>query len=58
MNEELELTCPQVELSILGSFFKQPQMFFSYIDIIKNSEFAKIYRKVCLMPILSGYKKN
>ena len=40
MNEELELTCPQVELSILGSFFKQPQMFFSYIDIIKNSDFG------------------
>lgn len=40
MNEELELTCPQVELSILGSFFKQPQMFFSYIDVIKNSDFG------------------
>jgi hypothetical protein len=40
MNEELELTCPQVELSILGSFFKQPQVFFSYIDIIKNNDFG------------------
>lgn len=40
MNEELELTCPQVELSILGSFFKNPPMFFSYIDVIKNSDFG------------------
>ena len=40
MNEELELTCPQVELSILGSFFKRPQAFFSYIDVIKNSDFG------------------
>jgi hypothetical protein len=35
MNEELELTCPQVELSILGSFFKNPPMFFSYMDVLK-----------------------
>lgn len=40
MNEELELACPQVELSILGSFFKNPPMFFSYIDVIKNSDFG------------------
>lgn len=40
MNEELELTCPQVELSILGSFFKNPPMFFSYIDMVKNNDFG------------------
>lgn len=40
MNEEIELSCPQVELSILGSFFKNPQMFFSYMDIIKNNDFS------------------
>lgn len=45
MNEELELKCPQVELSILGSFFKQPQMFFSYMDIIKNNDFGDINTK-------------
>lgn len=40
MNEELELSCPQIELSILGSFFKYPQTFFSYMDVIKNSDFG------------------
>ena len=40
MNEELELSCPQVELSILGSFFKYPHTFFSYIDVIKNNDFG------------------
>lgn len=40
MNEELELSCPQIELSVLGSFFKNPQMFFSYMDVIKNNDFG------------------
>lgn len=40
MNEDLELTCPQVELSILGSFFKNPPTFFSYMDVVKNSDFG------------------
>lgn len=39
-NEELELSCPQIELSILGSYFKYPQTFFSYMDVIKNSDFG------------------
>ena len=40
MSEELELSCPQIELSILGSFFKYPQTFFSYVDVIKNNDFG------------------
>ena len=40
MNEELELSCPQVELSVLGSFFKHPQTFFSYMDVVKNNDFG------------------
>ena len=34
------LKCPQCELSVLGTFFKTPLMFFSYTDIIKNMDFS------------------
>ena len=34
------LKCPQCELSILGTFFKNPMMFFSYTDVIQNSDFS------------------
>lgn len=40
MDNEIELSCPQVELSILGSFLKNPQMFFSYMDVVKNNDFS------------------
>ena len=30
----------QVELSILGTFFKYPELFFSYADSIKNNDFS------------------
>lgn len=39
MNEEL-LKCPQCELSVLGTFFKTPLIFFSYTDVIKNMDFS------------------
>lgn len=39
INEEL-LKCPQCELSVLGTFFKTPMMFFSYTDVIKNTDFS------------------
>ena len=37
----MDLLCsPQVELSVLGTFFKYPEMFFSYSDSIKNNDFS------------------
>lgn len=39
ISEEL-LKCPQCELSVLGTFFKTPLMFFSYVDVIKNMDFS------------------
>ena len=39
MNDEL-LRCPQCELSVLGTFFKTPLLFFSYVDVVKNMDFS------------------
>lgn len=39
INEDL-LKCTQCELSILGTFFKTPLMFFSYVDVVKNMDFS------------------
>ena len=39
LDEEL-LKCPQCELSVLGTFFKTPLLFFSYTDIIQNKDFS------------------
>lgn len=39
LDEEL-LKCPQCELSVLGTFFKTPLLFFSYTDVIQNKDFS------------------
>ena len=39
LDEEL-LKCPQCELSVLGTSFKTPLLFFSYTDIIQNKDFS------------------
>lgn len=42
IDEELQsqLKNSQLELSVLGTFFKHPEWFFSYYDTLKNSDFS------------------
>lgn len=39
IDEDL-LKCPQSELSVLGTFFKTPMLFFSYTDVVQNMDFS------------------
>ena len=39
IDQEL-LKCPQCELSILGTFFKSPMTYMSFIDAVQNSDFS------------------
>lgn len=42
MDEEIkeQLQCPQMELALLGSFFKRPIMYLSYMDVVANEDFS------------------
>lgn len=42
MEDEImeQLKCPQMELALLGSFFKRPVMYLSYMDVIANEDFS------------------
>lgn len=42
MDEEIleQLRCPQVELALLGSFFKRPVTYLSYMDVVANDDFS------------------
>lgn len=42
-NENIDqemLKCPQCELSVLGTFFKSPMTYFSFTDVVQNSDFS------------------
>lgn len=42
IDEEIreQLKCPQMELALLGSFFKRPVTYLSYMDVIANEDFS------------------
>lgn len=42
MDEEIleQLSCPQIELALLGSFFKRPVTYLSYMDVVANDDFS------------------
>lgn len=59
MDEEIkeQLKCPQMELALLGSFFKKPVMYLSYMDVIANEDFSDSVTRFYAI-FLQGYVLN
>ena len=59
MDEEIieQLRCPQIELALLGSFFKRPVTYLSYMDVISNEDFSDSATRFYAL-FIQGYVLN